>query len=64
MEKCEFFNQCAFIHSLDHCSSVIKEGWVLLYCENQMKSAKCHRKQFYLTEKEPPDNMTPSGAMI
>jgi hypothetical protein len=64
-EKCELLEKCGFFQNFKLNSDVVKNGWISLYCEDQVKAEKCERKKIRkATGKPPADNMAPTGTIF
>lgn len=65
MEKCELLEKCGFFANYHGSSEVIRQGWVMAFCEVRDKSESCERKKIRkATGKPPADNMAPNGKML
>jgi hypothetical protein len=64
-EKCELLEKCGFFQNYRGSSEVIKQGWVLLFCDSKESSEKCERKKIRrATGKPPDDELAPTGRML
>ena len=64
-EQCELLDKCGFFINYKGNTEVVKQGWILMFCENKEKSEKCERKKIRKQTGNPPvDNMTPTGKIL
>jgi len=64
-DSCENLDTCGFFINYKGNSEVIKQGWIRMFCESDVKSEKCKRKQIKReTGSSPVDNMAPTGDMV
>ena len=64
-EQCELLDKCGFFINFKGNSEVVKQGWIIMFCEDKERSEKCERKKIRKqTGKPPHDRMTPTGKML
>ena len=64
-EPCEFLDKCGFFLNYRGNTEVVKQGWIRLFCEDQVKSEQCARKKVRKQTGQPPaDNMSPTGDLL
>jgi hypothetical protein len=65
VEKCENLDKCGFFINYKGNNEVVKNGWIVMFCDSLEKSGKCERKKIkQATGKPPADNMTPTGKFL
>jgi len=64
-EKCENIEKCGFFLRYEGSSEATNQGWIRMFCCGAEKSVECKRKLYnQQTQQVPPDNMTPTGALL
>ena len=64
-EPCEFLDKCGFFLNYRGNTEVVKQGWIRLFCEDQVKSEQSARKKVRKQTGQPPaDNMSPTGDLL
>ncbi|WP_295404483.1 hypothetical protein [uncultured Thiocystis sp.] len=62
---CPLFKQCAFLNAFRGQSEVIKENWVVTFCENETHSVHCERRLLeQKTGSVPAPNLSPTGKLL
>ena len=64
-EKCENLEECGFFQEYQGNSEVVKEAWIISFCNNFDNSSLCKRKQYYVAHGvAPASNMSPTGRLL
>jgi hypothetical protein len=64
-EQCELLDKCGFFINFQGNTEVVKQGWIIMFCNDKAKSEKCERKKFRKQTGTPPiDRMTPTGKIL
>ena len=64
-EKCEKLDECGFFQEYQGHTEVVKEAWIISYCNNFENSNLCKRKQYFITHGVAPvANMSPTGRLL
>lgn len=64
-EKCERLDICGFFQEYKGNSEVVKEAWIISFCNNFENSSLCKRKQYFDEHGVAPvSNMSPTGRLL
>ncbi len=64
-DGCDKLEICGFFKEYRGNSEVVKEAWIISFCNNYANSLQCKRKQYFASRGvAPQDNMSPTGRML